>query len=99
MKHQVLYSEQAIRDLDKIWVEVFEATKDPEKASGYIDELVDKVDERGRQPESGAPLMFGDLFTGYRIILFKAYIAFYRANEKSIFVDRILHQRSDYIFN
>lgn len=42
MKYQVEYSEVAIRDLDRVWNEAFEASKDFEITQKYVDDLMDK---------------------------------------------------------
>ncbi len=44
MKYQVEYSATAIRDLDRVWNEVFEASKDYDTTQKYLDDLMDKVE-------------------------------------------------------
>ena len=81
MKYQVEYSATAIRDLDRIWNEVFEASKDYDTTQKYLDDLMDKVEAKSDCPKSGTPLYYEDLFTGYYFVVFKAYMAFYRVEE------------------
>ena len=83
MKYQVEYSATAIRDLDRIWNEVFEASKDYDTTQKYLDDLT--------------PLYYEDLFTGYYFVVFKAYMAFYRVEEDRMLVDRVLFAASDYM--
>lgn len=97
MKYKVKYSKIAIRDLDRIWYEVFEASKCYDTTNKYIDDLIDKVEEKADYPKSGSPLYYEDSFTGYYFVVFKAYMAFYRLENNCLLVDRILYGKSDYI--
>ena len=65
MKYNVIYSPSALRDLDRVWSEVFEASKDLSVTEKYIDDLLDKIEDRSLQPKSGAPLYYENSFTGY----------------------------------
>ena len=97
MSYQVEYSKAAIRDLDRVWAEVFEASKDIEITERYIEELLDKVEKKSDYPKSGAPLYYENTFTGYYFIVFKAYLAFYRLEKETMLVDRVLFGKSDYM--
>ena len=97
MSYQVEYSKAAIRDLDRVWAEVFEASKDAEITERYIEELLDKVEKKSDYPKSGAPLYYENTFTGYYFIVFKAYLAFYRLEKETMLVDRVLFGKSDYM--
>lgn len=97
MRHEIVYSPIAIRDLDRVYAEVFEASKSVETALQYIDDLMERVARKREYPKSGAPLNYDGGFTGYYFVVFKAYMAFYRADVGKIFVDRVLFGRSDYM--
>ena len=97
MKYNIQYSKAAIRDLDRVWAEVFEASKSFDVTEKYIDDLVNKVEEKSDYPESGAPLYYEDSFTGYRFVVYKAYMPFYRIDGNVMFIDRVLFGRSDYM--
>ena len=84
-------------DLDRVWSEVYEASKDYDIAAQYVNELMDKVEAKAEHPKSGAPLYYEDSFTGYYFVVFKSYLAFYRLENGVILVDRILFGRSDYL--
>ncbi len=96
MKYKVEYSPVASRDLDRIWNEVFEASRDFDITTRYIDDLLNKIEEKADYPMSGAPLYYDDLFTGYYYVVFKAYLALYRIEEDRLLVDRVLFGASDY---
>lgn len=97
MKYTVSYSKSAIRDLDRVWSEVYEASKNFEITANYVNDLMNKVESKADYPESGTPLYYEDSFTGYYYIVFKAYIAFYRLENNKMLIDRVLFGRSDYI--
>ena len=97
MSYRIEYSQAAIRDLDRVWNEVYEASKEADIATRYVDGLIDCVAEKRAFPKSGAPLYYENGFTGYYYVVFKAYMAFYRIVEERILVDRVVFGRSDYM--
>lgn len=97
MVYSVKYSRKAIADLKRIETEVFQACQDKDTTDRYLEELVSKIKEKETFPESGSPLIFLGLFTGYRFVVYKAYIAFYTVENDMVLVDRILLGKSDYI--
>lgn len=93
----IVYSEAAIRDLDRVWDEVFAASKSNETARRYISGLMDKVEQYKTFPSSAAPLNWGDMFTGYHFVVYKAYMVFFRIDGETIKVARVLFGKSDYL--
>ncbi|MEE8807754.1 MAG: type II toxin-antitoxin system RelE/ParE family toxin [Lactimicrobium sp.] len=96
MRYQVEYSQIALRDLDQVWYEVFEASKDYGTAQKYLDELINKIEQKSDFPKSGIPLYYEDLFEGYYFVSFKSYLAFYRIEGDRMLVERVLYSASDY---
>lgn len=97
MKYEIQYSQTAIRDLQRVWAEVYEASQSEEITTKYIDGLMDKVEGKADFPKSGIPLYYEDSFTGYYFVVFKSYLAFYRLEANIILVDRVLYGKSDYL--
>lgn len=97
MKYNIKYSKLAIRDLDRIWAEVFEVSKSYDITTKYIDDLMNKVNAKADYPKAGVPLYYENSFTGYYFVVFKVYIAFYRLEDNVMLVDRVLYGKSDYI--
>lgn len=97
MKYTVKYSKAAVRDLDRVWAEVFEASKSLDITLGYIEDLMGKMESKDPFPESGTPLYYEDSFTGYYFVVFKAYMLFYRIDDDAVFVDRIMSGKSDHM--
>jgi hypothetical protein len=46
MKYQFAYSRDAIRDLDRVWSEVFKASKSYDVAGTYLDDFLNKTDAK-----------------------------------------------------
>lgn len=97
MSYRIDYSPTAIRDLDRVFAEVYEASKSEETAAQYVIDLMDCVSKKRDFPKSGSPLYYESGFTGYYFVVFKAYMAFYRIREDRILVDRIIFGKSDYM--
>lgn len=97
MKYKVKYSKSAIRDLDRVWSEVFEASKNQKITTKYLNDFMNKIEAKADYPKSGSPLYYENGFTGYYYVVFKAYLAFYRIENNLMLVDRVLLGKSDYI--
>lgn len=97
MSYQIQYSPVAVRDLDRVWAEVFAASKTPEIATKYVDDLMNHILGKKEFPKSSFSLYYEGTFTGYYFIVFKVYMAFYHVQEDEIWIDRILYGKSDYI--
>ena len=91
------YSHAAIRDLDRVWNEVYQASLSVATTNSYINDLMDAIEVKTTFPHSGAPLYYGNTFTGYYFVVFKAYIGFYRVETDAILIDRVLFGKSDYM--
>ena len=97
MSVQLLYSDDALSDLDQIWTAVLEASADFDTADKYIQELQRTIIDKNSFPYSGAPRNFIGVFTGYYYVVFKAYIVFYVVRDDVLPVSRILPWKSNCI--
>lgn len=95
--YPIRYSKDAIQDLDHVWDDVYEASKNYDIADKYVDDLMNKISEKAVFPRSGIPLLYGDLFTGFYSVNFKKYKAFYRVKDGYIDVVRIIMSKRDYM--
>ena len=50
MKYNVEYSPSARKDLDRVWHEVFEASKDYDICEKYLNDLFDKIEAKAVYP-------------------------------------------------
>lgn len=97
MKYNIVFTDDALLDTDRVYNEVFKACLDNKTTKDYLNELLEKVELISDFPESGTSLYIGKLLTDYRYIIYKSYIAFYHFDNGTIFVDRILYGKSDYL--
>ena len=97
MKYRIQYSKVAIRDLERVRLEVLNASASNDITDKYINDLLDAIEAKADFPESGKPLYYENDFTGYYFVIFKAYLVFYRVEQTSMMVDRVLFSGSDYL--
>ena len=87
----------AVRDLERVWAEVFEASASEETATKYVDDLMNQISAKQNFPKSGAPLYYEGLFTGFYFVTFKSYMAFYKVETDRMLVSRVVYGKSDYM--
>ena len=99
MQSKIDYSPRALRDLDEIWDYIKFELCNPSAAQNPVDGIMDKVEEIASFPESGAKLVFENgLDSGYRYVVFKNYLAFYRVRSNNVvYVDRVIYGGRDYM--
>lgn len=99
MQSEIYYSPRALKDLDEIWNYIELALCNPSAAQNTINGIMDKVDGLAAFPESGAKLEFDNgLNSGYRYVVFKNYLAFYRLRpDNAVYVDRVIYGGRDYM--
>lgn len=97
MKYRIRYSPAAQKDMDHVWDGVLEASASYDIADKYVEEFADKIAAKTDFPESGIPLYYRGLFTGFYSVNSKAYKAFYRINDGYIEVIRVLLAKMEYM--
>lgn len=92
MNKSVNYSKEAVNELDDIWEYISNNLKNGKAANDTIQGIMDSVEVLKRFPESGAiwKLPNGDN-SGYRFVVYKRYLTFYRFDTDRIYVDRIIY--------
>jgi len=97
MKYNILYSPKALQDLDEIRDYISKDLFNPEAAENVVNSIMDAVDVLEDFPETGALLEpYIDLDTPYRFVTAGNYIAFYRFEDNTVYVDRILYKKRNY---
>ena len=95
---KIVYSPKARNDLDEIWTYISEKLLNPSAAEATVNGILDTIDMLQAQAEIGKPLYFSsDLFSGYRFLVYKNYLAFYRTSEDTVYIDRIIYGKRDYM--
>ena len=98
MKYRILYSPEAKQDLNEIWEYISEEMANPDAAANMADSIMDTIDSLHAFPERGAPLSsVTETESSYRFVLAENYMAFYRVQEDTVYVDRIFYQRREYL--
>lgn len=98
MKVSVNFSPEALKDLDEIYDYIANVLKSPDAADNTVNKILDKTDLLSDNPEIGTQLFFeNDLFSGYRYMVSDNYLAFYRITNESVFVDRVIYGKRDYM--
>ncbi len=96
--NKIVYSPKARNDLDEIWTYISEKLLNPSAAEATVNGILDTIDMLQAQAEIGKPLYFSsDLFSGYRFLVYKNYLAFYRTSADTIYIDRIIYGKRDYM--
>ena len=98
MKFKVKYSPNALCDLDEIWEYISNILKDSIAADRTVNGILDKTELLSEQSMMGTPLYFeNNLYSGYRYVICKNYMAFYRLSDDVVYVDRIIYGKRDYM--
>ena len=96
--NKIVYSPKARNDLDEIWTYISEKLLNPSAAEATVNGILDTIDMLQAQAEIGKPLYFSsDMFSGYRFLVYKNYLAFYRTSAEAIYIDRIIYGKRDYM--
>ena len=96
MSYKITFSTVAVEDIGKMSNEIYNACLDKKTTEEYVSNLLKKINEKTVFPETGIPLLFAKQPTGYRYIIYKSYLAFYRIKGNKIIVERVLFAKSDY---
>ena len=94
----VVYSPKAMADLDEIFDYISNKLANPIAAESTVNGILDTADMLKDHSEIGKPLYFSDdIFSGYRYLVYRNYLVFYRSNNDTAYIDRILYGKHDYI--
>ncbi len=93
---RVIVSKEARKDLLNIRTYIRDELCNPSAANRIIHELRSAVEGLQRFPGRGRPLdALLSIHTEYRYLPCENYCIFYLADEKEVFIVRILHKRQD----
>ena len=96
--NKIYYSAQAKLDLDEIYEYIDTELCNPMAANQLITEILDAVEGLQAFPESGKPLStIVEGTAAYRYLIVKNYLVFYRTENQSVFIDRILYGGRNYL--
>ncbi len=96
-KYPIFYLPTAERDLNDIFEYLFRDS--PKSAAAFLEKSDRLIARLGSFPLSGSlpkdPVVRRK---GYRILIVESYLVFYRFEEKTVSIDRILHGKRKYDF-
>jgi len=91
-------SAETRRDLKSIQDYISEEQESPLAAVKVIEKILDRIEDLLEFPDTGTLLYPKVNFpTSYRYARAAGYLIFYRHENNNIFVDRIIHEKRDYI--
>ncbi|NLC79901.1 MAG: type II toxin-antitoxin system RelE/ParE family toxin [Lentisphaerae bacterium] len=94
----VRFTPQAVADLEEIKRYISDDLFNPQAAADLVALAFDKIRTLVSMPQTGARLRTDiPMLKSYRFIQCKNHLVFYRIEEKSISVIRILYARRDYL--
>jgi toxin ParE1/3/4 len=97
-KHRISYTRDAVDDLDSIFDYISEDNR--VAAANMLGRIERSILKLADNPRMGSVLPTSDLSLiepGYRRIVVKPYIIFYRIGKDDIFISRVLHGRQDWM--
>jgi len=96
--NKLLISPEAKKDLEGIKAYISDELENPIAAVNVVSRIIKKIKALKKTPGIGAPLSSKVLFeTDYRFLVSGNYLAFYRYENKIIYVDRVIYGRRDYV--
>lgn len=98
MKAELMFSPKSLEDMDNITEYISGYLHNPAAAKTIIDGILGKLESLQSFPEIGSKLMLsGNIFSGYRWVSYKNYIAFYHLEKNTVYVDRVLNSQQNYL--
>jgi addiction module RelE/StbE family toxin len=96
--NKLAISPQAREDLEGIKTYISEELENPIAAVNVVSRITKKIKLLKNTPGIGTRLSSKVSFdTDYRFLVCGNYLAFYRYEEKTVYVDRVLYGRRDYV--
>ena len=95
---KIVFSKKAIDDLEGIKAYITDELLNETAANMTVSKIMEKVHVLEDFPEIGAPLSsIVDIETNYRYMVCGNYIAFYRYEKDTVFIDRILYAKRNFM--
>ena len=96
--NKLLYSPEALNDLDEIWTYINNELQNPAAAQKIVSDILDTIEKLQDFSELGPPLSsITEFESDYRFLVCGIYIVFYRMMGIDVHIDRVLYGRRNYI--
>ena len=94
----ISFSPEAIADLQKTKAYITDELCSEQAALNTVAKIMDRIHQLADFPEMGAPLSsIVDFATSYRILVCGNYTAFYRFENQTVYIVRVLYGRRDFM--
>ena len=98
MRNKLNYSPEFLEDLYRIGEYIESRFCDPAAAERITNGIMDATDIPAEYPETGARVFLpGGIDSGYRFVIFEAYVAVYKIRPEGVYVARAVHAKQDYM--
>lgn len=95
---EIRFSPESLRDLQEIMDYISDDLANPTAAGRTVSGILDKIKILSSFPEIGSPLSTITGFdTNYRFLVCGKYMAFYRVEDGTVFIIRIIYGRRNYM--
>ena len=96
--NKIYFSPEARNDLVELEAYIREELESPQAAAATVQRIFEKVEILEKRALMGAKLSsVTDIESDYRFLRSGRYLIFYRVRGESVFIDRILYERRDYM--
>jgi len=98
-KLRIRYTQDAVNDLDSIFDYISEDKRTA--ATNLLEQIENSILNLADNPRMGTVLPTNELSLvepGYRRIVVKPYLIFYRIGIDELFISRVLHSRQDWVY-
>lgn len=96
--NKLLYSPEAINDLDEIWTYINNELHNPAAAQKIVSDTLDTIGKLQDFVELGPPLSsITEFESDYRFLVCGKHIVFYHVTGLDVHIDRILYGRCNYM--
>ena len=98
MEYKIKLSPKAIEDLQEIKSYIENDLQNPLAAKNTLNKIISTYEDLSLFPESGIPVRkYVSFATDYRFVLANNYSIFYRIENNTVFVIRILYSKRDFL--
>jgi addiction module RelE/StbE family toxin len=95
---EIVYSQAAIEDLEQIGDYIALHLQNPIAALNTVDKIQDRISKLADLPNIGVSLsIVSGAETNRRFLVCGNYLAFYHVDGSTVFIDRILYGKRDYM--
>ena len=93
--YDVRFLQEALDDLEEIIIYIAQSSRTA--ALRMHDEIIEKANDLSMFPKRGRPVPDAKMSAaGYRMLLIRPYIAFYRIVGRNIYIYRVIHGATNY---